>query len=77
MAKDPVLEVDCGDSDFYFRFGRKLKLSEVEAIFAQRITTWQAQLFPGLRFKDDRGLLWKPELRVELVPPKSEEKNGG
>lgn len=70
MAKDVQLTVDCGDCDFYFRYGRRLTLSEVEAIFASRIKEWSAKTFPGLRLKDDRGLVWKPELRVELVPAK-------
>jgi hypothetical protein len=68
MNREPRFKVSCGDTHFYFRHGRRLKQSEVNAIFSGRIQQWNTELFPGLQLKDERGQLWYPQLIVTLIP---------
>lgn len=68
IQREGQFTVDCGDAEFYFRFGRELKASEVDSIFEARIQHLRHGLLPGLRLADEQGQLWKPLLRIQLVP---------
>jgi len=68
--------VECGDADYWFKFNRELKSAEVEQKFGERISGLQSTIFPGLRLRDEAGHLWRPELRIVLVPWKEDMNEG-
>ena len=77
MPRLPRFTVRAGDSDFYFRFGRELKQSEVEQIFDSRIAALRSTIFPGLVLQDETGGLWRPALQVALVPVEVADEQAG
>jgi hypothetical protein len=69
--EDPRYVVHCGDSQYYFQFGRMYRLSYLEKVFQKELAKRlfdDPTLFPGLVLRDGSGQLWKPDVRVTLVP---------
>ena len=68
--EDPRYVVHCGDSTFYFQYGRMYRLSYLKQVFEKMINRRlfdDIDLFPGLILRDGKGRLWKPEVQVKLV----------
>lgn len=70
---EPRYLIYCGDAEYRFAFGKLYRQSYVHQIFRQRLKLFADNFLPGLVLRDGSGQLWKPVVRVELVPIKSED----
>jgi hypothetical protein len=76
IREPKAMTVHCGDLQQKFDFGSKWSRDKLHTQLEE--LKRRIDFLPGLVFRDERGLLWKPKLEVwfEQVINKPEEKHG-
>ena len=65
-------KVEVGDDHFFFSYGKEITETQLQKTFEAWAAPLQADLFPGLKLRDENGRLLKPKLNMELVPTKEQ-----
>jgi len=60
--------VEVGDDLCFFAYGRGLTETKLLKTFERRLEGLQSEVFPGLKLRNQEGLLLEPRLQVILVP---------
>jgi len=77
FSQPKTMVVHCGDLRQIFDFGSKWSRDKLHARLEE--LKRKTDFLPGLVFRDERGLLWRPKLEVwfeQVINQQPEEKHG-